>query len=279
MSGPNAPFQGSDRFPGTTAIVETLENTFLQGNNYQKHQIQRVISSLAADAQSDVTTNLRAGLLMGPSLADPKLYLPYNPAETDTTLATQLIEGVLHRPVDMLNAGTASVADTEKKFTGSIIGAAWIDPNAVIIASSATKGIVGHAYEYHIRKQMVGSGRFLFTDATIEVPLGSWKASLSKTVATLLTEADRDIRIDNTGATASRAMTLPTTPKLGLAYYFYRSAAQDIVVTSGSANISGPGNFAATTATMAANGDALMVVGNGSKWEVYVQSGASPTLA
>lgn len=271
-------YTGLDLLPGEYAAIESFENEFTGGRWENRDILGAVVDSAATDSgHTSYTDVLRAGLLMG-MVTSTKKIKAFDPTATD---GTEEIFGVLKNSVK-INMG--SVATT--RFVGNIIQGGFVDPTKLILSSSTSASIVGLSTEFHIRKLMRAAG-YKLTDALWEVPYGVVRKSVAKTTDYTVTDADRNIRFTNAGASGAVIFTLPATAKLGLEYWFNVVADQNVTVTAGTAdtlivfNDIAADSIAFSTSSEKV-GAALHVYGNGSKWVVEVMLGAetqTPTIA
>jgi hypothetical protein len=266
------PFNAQANIPGSSAEKFPEQVTFLQGRVEKSQIYQGVIASTTVDAGNDPTSILRMGLLLG--LNSSNELTQFDPSGG---AGTQDLSMILALDLSMLNNTVAA-----KKFTGELYGGGVIDPNKIVLGSSSTVGIVGNAYEYHIRK-LLTMGDFIMEDNLVEPPLFSYKRTVAKTAAAVtLTDGDRDIQYTNVGAAPDQVFTLPTTPKKDLAFYFYVSDDENLKVASaGAGEMIAQGNAAASsvefeTATKRVGG-AMAVIGDGTKWKVHnISAGDNP---
>ena len=269
MSG-TSPFNAMANIPGTSTELFPEQVTFLQGRVEKSQIYQGILSENTRDAQSSTTTNLRMGLLLGLNSSNLLTHSDPSGAASNSTTNCDMI---LATDLSMLDRTTAA-----KKFTAQLYGGGVIDPNKIVLASSSTVGIVGNAYEFHIRKQLAAYGDFVMEDRLVECPLFSWRGEVAYTQAespVTLTEADRDKLITNEGATGSVTFNLPAgTPKKDLAYYFYVMADQEVVVQTVAGdqimtfNNAAADSVSITTASQHI-GACLAFIGDGTQWKTY----------
>lgn len=264
---------GQRGFPGVTTTEYPEQAEFMQGRNEHLQLFKGRIASTTVDAQNDTTTVLRSGLIMGETSTGEL-------AQYDPTLAAGSPQAscLLYRDTSMMGVGNA----VEDKFIGDIVGLGLIDPSQIVIGSSSTRGIVGNAYEFAIRKQLSAAG-FVFEDQRQEVPLMSWKYANTKTADYTLLDTDRDILWDNTGDVDALEFTLPTTAKKDLAFYFYVTADQSVTITAGTADTMFAFNdLAADSIAFSTAGEklgaCLAVIGDGAKWKTFNLSSGAHTL-
>ena len=232
-----------------------------------------MIASTTVDASNDPTSILRMGLLLG--LNSSNELTQFDPSGGAGTLDLSMI---LALDLSMLNNTVAA-----KKFTGELYGGGVIDPNKIVLGSSSTVGIVGNAYEYHIRK-LLTMGDFIMEDNLVEPPLFSYKRTVAKTdAAVTLEDGDRDIQYTNTGVSAPQTFTLPDTPKKDLAFYFYATDDEHLAVASnGAGEIIAEGSAAASTVTLDTAsqriGGSMAIIGDGTSWKVHNTSAGGNTI-
>lgn len=274
MSG-TSPFNAMANIPGTSSELFPEQVTYLQGRVEKSQIYQSILSENTRDAQSSTTTNLRMGLLLGLNSSNFLTHFDPSGASSNSSLNCDMI---LATDLSMLNRTTAA-----KKFTGELYGGGIIDPNKIVLASSATVGIVGNDYEFHIRKQLT-SGDFIMEDRLVECPLFSWRGEVAKTAEYTLTEADRDTLMTNEGAVGSVTFHLPAgTPKKDLAYYFYVMADQEVVVdTVAGDQIMTFNNASADSVSITTAGEHIgatfALIGDGTQWKMFNMSAGANTL-
>lgn len=262
-------YSAVDLLPGVYGAVESEENEFTQGRWENRHVVGGVVDSATTDAgNTGYTSVLRPGLLMGKVTATDKLKA-FAVAGTD---GTEDIYGILKKDLRMDVAGTA-----QTRMTGAIIVGGFVDPNFVVLSTSTSKGIVGNASEFHIRKLLIQAG-FRLTDAHGEVGYGQWRKIVAKTADYTITTADRNIRFTNAGASGAVNFTLPATAYLGLEYWIDVVADQTVTLTAGTADtMIAYNDIAADSISYGTSGEKvgghLYVYGNGSKWVVEPRLG------
>lgn len=247
----------------TEEFIETGE--VLQGRYEQSQFFQGIVGSNARDAGNDPTTLLRPGLMMGIDSNDDVVH--FDPDGAATNSGGEFF-AVMQQE---LNMGLTNQTDISE---GSLLVAGVIDPNKICLASQSTRGIVGLAAEFYLRKLMARN--FILEDNPHEPQIGTWNSESAEDTSRALVETERDKLFHNTGASGAVDLDLPATPKRDLAYYFQSRVAQDFSVTSVTTNdIIIATDIAATTITIAsANvGGSFWLVGNGSKWEVRCSQG------
>ena len=273
------PFNAQANIPGTSAEKFPEAVNFLQGRVEKSQIYQGVIASTAVDAQSGTTTNLRMGLLLGLNSSNELTHFaPVLPAGTAVANSSQACDMILATDLSMLDNSTAA-----RKFTGELYGGGVIDPNKLVLASSSTVGIVGNAFEYHIRKQLAACGDFVMEDNLVEPPLFSYKRTVEWANGSHdIEETDRDIlHTTKNGASDNAQFTLPDEPKMDLAFYFFNKADKNLTVTATAAEIIGVNSVAKTSVAIQTPsekiGGGVSVIGDGEKWVVRNMS-ADPTI-
>lgn len=273
-------FYGSNPLPGVSTNERMVdENNVLQGRWEHTQWFQGTVASTAIDPGSSITTNLRHGLLMGKDANGE--YVQYDPGQDDATVGSAKCEVVLLKSLSTLGVEGSA----EDKYPGSLLVSGIVDPAKLVIGANATRGIVGDAFEYAVRKQLAASGNFIMEDQPVEAPLMSWKYESSKVADYTLLESDRDILWTNEGDVDAINFTLPATAKKDLAYYFYVVADQDFTVTAGTADTMIVFNDAAADSVAFSTvsekiGGSLAVIGDGAKWKVFdLSSGNTITVA
>lgn len=266
-------FYGSSPTPGVSTNERMVdENNVLQGRWEHTQWFQGTVASTAIDPGVSPSTNLRHGLLLGKDSNGE--WVQFDPDQDDSTVGSKRCEAVLLNSLSMLGPE----GSVEDKQTGHLLVSGIVDPSKLVIGGNATRGIVGDDYEYHIRKQLGANGHFIFEDNPVEVPLMSWRDEDAKTADYTLTEADRDILWTNEGDADTINFTLPATAKKDLAYYFYTVADFGFTVTAGTAdtmivhNDVAADSFAFSTAGEII-GNFAAVIGDGSKWKVFIMTG------
>lgn len=272
-------YQGQSPYPGVSTNERMVdENNVLQGRWEHTQWFQGTVASTAIDPGSSTTTTLRHGLLMGKDSNGE--YVQFDPDQDDATVGSRKCDAVLLKSLSMLGVEGSA----EDKACGSLLVSGIVDPAKLVLGESATRGIVGNAYEYHIRKQLAAYGNFIMEDNPVEVPLFSWRYEQAKTANYTLTEADRDILWTNEGDADAINFTLPATAKKDLAYYFYVVADQSLTVTAGTADTMIVFNDVAADSVAFSTssekiGGALAVIGDGAKWKVFqISAGSAHTV-
>jgi hypothetical protein len=231
----------SDMAPGIQSTIETTEfegRWWAENGENRTLKFGYTVSSTAADAgNTNLTTTLRAGLVMAVKTSDNKLY-PYDPTATD---GTQNPVGVLPHAVNTLNNMTAAAVD---KYVPLWVGGCF-DPKKII---TTTGSLDANA------QRLLAQLGFVFnvwpaTNGGTGVQLGSeafhdWGRTDTKAADYTVTAADNGKMFT---ATAAVNFTLPTIA-VGLAYTFVQTADANMVIT-GNNNILVDGDAAASTIT------------------------------
>ena len=274
----NTSFTAQGRKHGVTDEQFPFDNSLLQGR-FEKSQFYRgrLSSNLRDAGNTDNTSIIRKGALLAYTSGTDKELTHFDPTGAVSN-GSHRFAALLGRSINLLDS-TGTATDRQ---VGDILGGGVISPNDVLLVSQSSPGIVGNAYEYHIRKQMAANGDFVFEDHPNECPLMSWSHSDAKTASATLVESDRDILWTNSGASGSVTLTLPTTPKKDLAFYFHVIADQNLVVTSTTTDVIAFNNAAATSVAFQTSsekiGGGFAVIGNGSKWQVINMSAGANTV-
>lgn len=209
--------------PGQGAALMSADNReiFAQGFEATRSFYKScLIDSSARDAVNSPTTLLRAGLLLGQITASGK-FIQWDTAATD---GTQNIAGVLKNETSVIDlSGTA-----RSTVPPAIIqGLGLMNASQLLIKGSA---LVGHADEYLARRQLAQLGFWLDDDMS-RSKAGLLPRFLNATGTTLtVTAAQNGTKFFLSNA-AAVAVTLPTLV-VGLEYWFYRTADEEIVVAS-----------------------------------------------
>lgn len=262
-------FPGVNLLPGTYAEFESQENEFTAGRWENRDVIGGVILSSTTDSgHTSYTSVLRAGVLMGKVTASDQLTV-WSPTATN---GSEDIFGILKTGVQM-NVGSTA----QTRFGGHIISGGYVDPNFIIRSASTSTGIVGDTYEFHIRKLMRAQG-FKFTDALWEVPYNTVRKYVAKTADYTVTNADRNVKFTNSGASGTVVFTLPSTAALGLEYWFGVVADQTVTVTAGTADtLIAYNDVAADSISFGTSsekvGGMVHIYGDGSKWVAELSLG------
>lgn len=271
-------FQGANLVPGLQTVLETTENQFWIGRWENQIWHYGDIVSTAVDAgNTNGTTTLRAGLLLGQITASGKLK-QWDPAATD---GSQNVYGILGAMQPMRYGAGSSTAD---RLVGMVMVAGRIDPAKLIVPGDTTLGIAGTVEEFDIRNQL--GTRFMFADGLISLPVSGWYGPVAKTGNYTVLDSDNNTLFTNSGAAGTVNFTLPVTAKKGLRYAFYVAADQTLTVTSGTADTMVVFNdIAADSISFGTAGEKvggmITVIGDGSKWLTIVNLGAetqTPTI-
>lgn len=270
-------FQGAYMVPGLRDTLETVENQFWIGRYENLIWDQGVILSSAVDSgNTNGTTNLRSGLLLGRVTASGKLK-QWDPTATD---GSQYVYGVLG-PMISTSFGTSTI----DRQVGMILVGGMVDPAKLIVPGSTTLGISGNANEFNIRAQLWP--RIVFYNDFAGVRQGTWRDVVAKTADYTVTTSDTDVLFTNSGAAGAVNFTLPTNARKGLRFGFFVVENQNVTVTGGTAdtmvcfNDNAADSIAFSTSAEKV-GAMIEVIGDGSKWLTIVHLGAetqTPTIA
>jgi hypothetical protein len=245
------------------ALQEVVNKTGLFFGRADRLQfIGSVIDNSAVDGgNTGYTGHLRPGLLMGKILsgADAGKFKQWDPTATD---GSQIIAGILAHPLQINYQGTG----VDRLVGGWLCVAGGLRAAGVTIASLTAEGISGVAQEWNVRRQL--NRNFQLDDYPQGLPFGVIQA---RTANYTVTEAECGTIFTNAGAAGAVNFTLPVTPKQGLEYEFYAAAAQNLVITAGTADTMVVYNDAAadSVALQTANeivGGSFRVIGTGSVW-------------
>lgn len=206
--------------PGVTALDNSIEwaGTFGRPESYWPWGDKR-ISGAARDAGHSTTTILRPGLLMGVVTAT-KLWKEWNPSGTD---GSQWIRGVLMRAVNTQRSGA-----NQNRLVGNIAQFGDFKGAQLLIPGESTYGIVGKDSEFLVRDGLIGQFR-----------LDDFQANQIR-MATIAADTTLDYTyhgatIDNTGASGTVVLTLPT-PRRGFRLRLIQQAGQIITLASSASN-------------------------------------------
>lgn len=259
-----------------TPFQEVVNSTNITwGRLDQQIYLATVIDGSARDAgNTNFTDVLRPGLLLGKitSGADAGKFKQWSPDATD---GSQKIVGVLMSAQKMQLMGS-----DQDRYVGYVLYGGCVKAKGVVIASSTSDGIVGHALEYVVRRQM--SMAFRFDDD----PAGYIPGLAVNTVTadTTVSEAQAGSLFVTNGA-GSITFTLPS-PKQGLEYSFYNAVDQNMVITCATTDILivyndiAADSVALQTASEKIGGH-FRVIGTGTKWIVIpnLWEAQTPTIA
>jgi hypothetical protein len=260
-----------------TPFQEVVNSTNITwGRLDQQIYLATVIDGSSRDAgNTNFADVLRPGLLLGKvtSGADAGKLKQWNPDATD---GTQKIVGVLMSAQKMQLMGT-----DQDRYMGYILFAGCVKATGLVIASSTSDGIVGHALEYVIRRQMAMAFRF------DDDPAGYVPGQVSNLVTadkTLLESEAGQLFVTN--GTGAITFTLPATPKRGLEYTFYNAVDQNMTITCATTDILvvyndiAADSVALSTASEKVGGS-FRVIGTGTKWLVIpnLWEAQTPTIA
>jgi hypothetical protein len=260
-----------------TPFQEVVNSTNITwGRLDQQIYLATVIDGSSRDAgNTNFTDVLRPGLLLGKvtSGADAGKLKQWNPDATD---GTQKIVGVLMSAQKMQLMGS-----DQDRYMGYILFAGCVKATGLVIASSTSDGIVGHALEYVIRRQMAMAFRF------DDDPAGYVPGQVSNLVTadkTLLESEAGQLFVTN--GTGAITFTLPATPKRGLEYTFYNAVDQNMTITCATTDILvvyndiAADSVALSTASEKVGGS-FRVIGTGTKWLVIpnLWEAQTPTIA
>ena len=270
-------FQGANMVPGLRDVMETIENQFWVGRYENQIWDQGIILASAVDAgNTNGTSNLRSGLLMGKVTASGKLK-QWDPTATD---GSERIYGVLG-PMVSTSFGTSTV----DRFVGMILVGGMVDPAKLIVPGTTAMGISGNASEFPIRSQLWP--RITLYNDFAGVRNGTWKDVVAKTANYTVTTDDTDTLFTNRGATGAVTFTLPATARKGLRFGFFVVADQNVIVAAGTAdtmvcfNDPTADSIAFSTSSEKV-GAFIEIIGDGTGWLTLVHLGAesqTPTIA
>lgn len=256
--------------PGIGALRETSEKVVWWGREEWNLDLATlVIDSTAVDAGNSPTTNLRAGLLLGQKTSDSNLY-QWNPDATD---GTEVVAAVLLRDISMLD----DEATAEDKY-GHVLLAGAVKAADLLIEGTA---FTSSTAEHNARRQMAGSGKFIFDDeiSSRAAFCGGPIANKEVITDTTVTAADNGTRFVAT--TADVDFTLPTIEE-GLTFEFLRASDHEMAVISAEGDNMIVGNdLSADSVTWTTAGEQIgasarvegIHVGGTLKWLIHVQVG------
>lgn len=214
--------QSYGALPGITSIRQNAEKAVWWGReNFNLDFSNLVIVSTATDAGATPTSDLRAGLLLGRVTSSGKL-TTWNPDAVD---GSEVVAGVLLRDLSMLSdEGVAEDKYGHVLLAGCVRSADLLIEGTVFTSSTD---------QYIARKQMIGSGRFIFDDdvlggsAFMGCPLRTIDAGGTTLTPTV---AQNGTRYTLSNA-ASVTVTLPAL-KPGLVYEFLRTGDEEMIIAS-----------------------------------------------
>lgn len=237
--------------PGLSTSRETYENAFRWSHPNQGVFDNALISGAARDSGNSPTYELRPGLLLGKILSTG-LYKQYSPTATDGSEVASaiLLEGLRMQDFE---------GNNQDKMYAVLVGGP--------VKSSKVLNL-----DLMARQQM---DKFFFDDSqTIGLMQGNhwypWKRFQTKTANYSIVASDNFTLFDNTGASGTVVLTLPT---LAAGYFFglYAYAAQTFRFTSAAGgDVVGGGSLVNSSASVAAIGGAIYIYSNpaGTKWIV-----------
>lgn len=207
--------------------LSTFLNDFWWGDAIRPHHFTSgVILSSTVDSGNTPTTTLRAGLIMGfnPSTKKWSIWDP------DATNGTQFAAGVLKNTVSTLDVQGSA----EDKFVGWIVTSGRIQSSRLIVPGASTPSIIGHQYEYLLRRQL--SKNFMLDDAQYNPVLFPGDLIEVRAANYTVTYQDNGKLFITTGATGAVTFTLPANPYKGLIYDFVAGADQNLIVAAATAD-------------------------------------------
>lgn len=161
-------------------------------------------------------THLRSGLILGVVKAT-NLYKHWDPTATD---GTEIPQFILLGPVNIAPYGVA--ADGQRAMR--ILAAGHLLIDQVIIPGQAARGVSGNAYEY----MLIEALRERFTIGATR-PYRLRKGVRNVIADVTLTIADNNLHFENTGATGSVTVTMPTAVR-NASISFFKSTNQTFTV-------------------------------------------------
>lgn len=257
-------FDGSFGLPGFSEVLENLENQFWWGRFEQQIWRDTVIAGATRDTGNSTTDVLRSGLLLGLNSTTQQAGI-WTPGATN---GLQNIWGILLYAQKMTYRGA-----NQDRFTGYVMTGGNVKSSKILIPGEADLGISGHASEYVVREQLAQAG-FNFDDFnTSGGSVVAWRDIVAVTADKTLTAADADTLFTNRGAAGAVNFTLPATPAKLLRFGIFVAAAQNVTLTSGTADtlITFADATADTVALVTASkliGGMFEVLGDGTGWIV-----------
>lgn len=231
--------------PGLTTSRESYEAEFRWGSQFQGVFANGLIDGAARDSGNSPTYELRPGLLLGQVISTGK-YKQYSPTATDGSevAAAVLIEG--------LRVQDFSGTDTDRFYA--------------VLVGGPVQGSKILNLDLMARQQM---DKFIFDDI-FSIPGNHWfpwKRFQNKTSNYTIVANDNYTLFDNTGATGTVVLTLPT---IANGYYFgIRCAAAQILrfTSAEGSNVISTG-LTDTSVSVTAIGGVIYVYTNptGTKW-------------
>lgn len=234
--------------PGLTTSRETYENEFRWGQHSQGVFTNGLIDGSTVDTGNSPTYQLRPGLLLGQITATGK-YTNYSPTATNGSevASAVLIEGLRMQDFN----GTA----TDRFY-------------AVLVGGPVQKAKLLN-FDEMARQQM---DKFIFDDIG-QIPGGHWfpfKRFQTKTAAYTVVAGDNYTLFDNTGASGTVVLTLPTLAN-GYLFGCYCTAAQVLRFTSAAgSDVVGGGSLTNSSCSVTAIGGCIWIYSNpgATKWIV-----------
>lgn len=212
--------------PGVGSALEVTESELLWGADHARNGVlwqSGVISGTTRDDANTITTDLRAGLLLGKLDSTGE----YEEWDADVSTGTQNIAGILDTE---MRAQDYSATNQDRVFR-VLRARAPLKVRKLLIQGAA---FVGHVDEYLARRQLYAAGHVLDDD-----PFG-YKAGAGNRFA-LVTGTTDTLTADENGTrllynnAASVTVTLPAI-KSGLVYDIVRVADEELVVVSPTAD-------------------------------------------
>jgi hypothetical protein len=242
-------------------------------------QLPFVIDGSARDAgNTNFTTVLRPGLLMGRVDTGSAPLLKVKQWDPTATDGTQKIAAILQRPINMQVAGS-----NYDHFVGYALVGGGINAKALCIASSSTAGISGVANEYLIRSQLYPMFQLSDDPAGLKAEACTPLLTLTATATLTAAQAGFHILVNGSGA-VTLTLPAPATALTGLTYMITNIADQDLIVASGTAdtmiihNDLAADSVAYSTASKKIGGSFRFIC-TGTKWLVIPLPWSDGTLA
>lgn len=212
--------QGQFGIPGSTTALTSYENQFIWGGDVTKVQVimaNVIVSGAARDAGATPTTVLRSGLIMG-RISATGLLIECDPTATD---GSQVPVGILN--VELLAVDPLTQVATNRAAT--IVALCPVKAANIYIMGVA---LIGHAYEFQMRRQLVALG-FKFDDDLSGAVSGTVQRVTTKATDYTVLASDNGTLFQAT--TADCNFTLPAI-QAGLEYEFVMTADFELAVTS-----------------------------------------------